>query len=91
MTFKHLQREHRSIARYHHQQSTMSIWNFGQRIHIMTYRKIELGDQVLAIAGEHQDAEVLDDVDAMIPPVPPTPLIVVAQLSTLQAYKRTHI
>ena len=53
----------------------------------MTYRKTELGDQVLAIAGEHQDAEVLDDVDAMIPPVPPTPLIVVAQLSTLQAYK----
>ena len=46
----------------------------------------ELGDQVLAIAGEHQDAEVLDDVDA-IPPVPPTPFIVVAQLSTLQAYK----
>ena len=70
--------------------STMSIWNFGQRIHIMTYRKTELGDQVLAIAGEHQDAKVLDDVDA-IPPVPPTPLIVVAQLSTLQAYKRTHI
>ena len=52
----------------------------------MTYRKTELGDQVLAIAGEHQDAEVLDKVDA-IPPVPPTPLIVVAQLSTLQAYK----
>ena len=53
----------------------------------MTNWKTELGDQVLAIAGEHQDAEVLDDVDAMIPPVPPTPLIVVAQLSTLQAYK----
>ena len=53
----------------------------------MIYWKTELGDQVLAIAGEHQDAEVLDDVNAMIPPVPPTPLIVVAQLSTLQAYK----
>ena len=41
----------------------------------------ELGDQVLAIAGEHQDAAVFDNDDAT-PPVPSTPVVVVAPLGT---------